>query len=245
MKEFIEEILGEQGLKKSIVVAVPADSSPLLKVNGANYATSIAEYFRDQGKHVLLIIDSLTRYAQALREITLAAGELPSSKGYTPSVFARLSQLIERSGNADNEQSSITSIYTVLLENENLNDPVAEHIRSLIDGHIILSRQLAEAGHYPAIDIERSNSRVMHQVVPAEQVQASNIIKRIISSYMTNKDMINIGMYQPGSDKMVDMGIKYWGQISSFLCQGMNEQATMVDSLNQLAQVIEAMKGGV
>jgi flagellum-specific ATP synthase len=245
VKEFIEEILGEIGMKKSVVVAVPADSSPLLKVNGANYATSIAEYFRDQGKHVLLIIDSLTRYAQALREITLAAGELPSSKGYTPSVFARLSQLIERSGNADNDSSSITSIYTVLLENESLNDPVAEHIRSLIDGHIILSRSLAEAGHYPAIDIERSISRVMHQVVPAEQMQAANIIKRIISAYMNNKDMINIGMYQQGSDKLVDMGIKYWSDISKFLCQGMNEEAAMADSLNQLVHVIEAIKGGV
>lgn len=242
VKEFIEEILGQVGLKKSIIVAVPADSSPLMKVAGATYATSIAEYFRDQGKHVLLIIDSLTRYAQAHREISLAAGELPASKGYTPSVFAKLSQLVERSGNGINESSSITAVYTILLESESMSDPVAEHIRSLIDGHIVLSRQLAESGHYPAIDIEKSISRLMHSVVSPEQYQAALIVKQVINAYIKNKDMINIGLYQSGSDKKVDLAIKNWPLISQFLCQRLDENSDMAGSLSELANVIDLFK---
>lgn len=242
VKEFIEEILGESGLKKSIIVAVPADSSPLMKVAGATYSTSIAEYFRDKGKHVLLIIDSLTRYAQAHREISLAAGELPASKGYTPSVFAKLSQLIERSGNGIDSHSSITSVYTILLESESINDPVAEHIRSLIDGHIVLSRQLAESGHYPAIDIEKSISRLMHSVVSQEQYQAALIVKQVVNAYMKNREMINIGLYQNGSDKKVDLAIKFWPLISQFLCQSLDDNSNMEQSLSELAKVIDIFK---
>tara|TARA_R110000868_G_scaffold124843_3_gene329798 strand:+ start:125 stop:1492 length:1368 start_codon:yes stop_codon:yes gene_type:complete len=241
VKEFIEEILGEEGLKKSVIIAVPADNSPLMKVTGANYATSIAEYFRDQGNHVLLIIDSLTRYAQAYREISLASGELPATKGYTPSVFAKLSTLIERSGCGLSDESSITSIYTILLENETLSDPIAEHIRSLIDGHIVLSRELADSGHYPAIDIEKSISRVMNAIVPKEQVQFALIMKKIINTYHASKDLVSIGMYQAGSDKDIDLAIKYYPDIVNFLTQQMDSNSNMESSINDLNGVIDKM----
>ncbi len=234
VKEFIEEILGEAGLKKSVIVAVPADRSPLMKVTGATYATSIAEYFRDKGKNVLLIIDSLTRYAQAYREIALSSGELPATKGYTPSVFAKLSQLIERSGNGINDASSITAIYTVLLEGEELSDPIAEHIRSLIDGHIALSRDLADSGHYPAIDVEKSISRVMHSVVSDEQVKSAILLKKIFSAYRKNKDLIAIGMYHAGSDRYVDIAIKHQQAIDAFLTQRMNSSSNLEESVNEM-----------
>lgn len=242
VKEFIEDILGEQGLQKSVIVAIPADSSPLMKVAGATYATSIAEYFRDQNKHVLLIIDSLTRFAQASREISLSAGELPATKGYTPSVFAKLSKLVERSGNGINEHSSITAIYTVLIEDNELNDPVAEHIRSMLDGHIMLSRNLAEAGHYPAIDIDKSISRVMSTTVAPELLAAALFLKQIVNAYMKNIDMINIGMYQPGSDKRVDLAIKLWPAIREFLTQSMNEQSTFEEGISKLDELIAKFK---
>jgi len=238
VKEFIEEIMGEEGLQKSVVVASPANSSPIIKVLGATYATSIAEYFRDQGKDVLLIVDSLTRYAQSYREIALAGGEMPTSKGYTPTVFARLSQLMERSGNGITEQGSITAFYTVLIEGEELSDPVAEHVRSLVDGHIILTRQLAESGHFPAIDIEKSISRLMHYVTPKEQQQSALMLKKIANAYQNSRDMISIGMYQFGSDKMVDCGVKFWPDIQKFLTQGMDEKASMQESLTSLNDLL-------
>ncbi len=242
VKEFVEDILGEQGLKKSVIIAVPADASPLMKVTGAVYANSVAEYFRDQNKHVLMIIDSLTRYAQAAREISLSAGEMPATKGYTPSVFASLSKLIERSGNGFNKESSITAIYTVLIEDNEMNDPVAEHIRSMLDGHIVLSKSLAESGHYPAIDIEKSISRVMTATVPAELVSMAILIKQIVNAYMKNIDMINIGMYQMGSDRRVDLAIKHWPAIREFLTQGMNEKANFEESLQQLNHLLTQFK---
>lgn len=242
VKEFIEDIIGAEGLRKSVIIAIPADSSPLMKVAGAVYATSIAEYFRDQNKNVLLIIDSLTRYAQAAREISLSAGELPATKGYTPSVFAKLSQLVERSGNGINENSSITAIYTVLIEDNELNDPVAEHIRSVIDGHIVLSKNLAESGHYPAIDVEKSVSRVMHTTVPPEMMSAAILLRQIISAYFKNIDMINIGMYQPGSDKRVDIAIKIWPKIRDFLTQSLNARSTFADDLAKLNELISSIK---
>lgn len=245
VKEFIEEILGQNGIKKSVIVAVPADSSPLKKAAAAAYASAIAEYFRDQDKHVLLIIDSLTRYAEACREISLSSGEMPATKGFTPSVFARLSQLVERSGTGNTDASSITAIYTILTEDSGLNDPIAEHIRSLIDGHLILSRDLAEQGHYPAIDIERSLSRVMHSVVTKEQYLAAMLLRQIVSAYQKNKEMINIGMYQPGSDQKVDLAVKCWPAISQFLTQGMDECSNMDDSLSGLFNLIENFKGKV
>lgn len=240
VKEFIEEIIGEAGLQKTVVVAAPADTSPLMKVTGANYATAVSEYFRDLGKDVLLILDSITRYAQAYRQMSLSDGEMPTAKGYTPSVFSKLSSLIERSGNGSEETGSITAFYTVLTDSEEMNDPIAEHVRSLIDGHIILSRDLAEEGHFPAINVERSISRIMHAVVDERQYQLAIQLKRLIHAYTKNKDMINIGMYQSGSDPLVDAALSHWEVIRRYLTQGMEERASMDESVTLLAQIIKS-----
>jgi flagellum-specific ATP synthase len=240
VKEFIEEILGEDGLTKSVVVASPADTSPLMRVNGAALAATIAEYYRDKGFDVLLIVDSLTRYAHAQREISLAAGELPATKGYTPSVFAKLAQLVERSGNGTGTQGSITAFYTVLVEGDDHHEPIADHVRSILDGHILLSRQLADAGHYPAIDIEKSISRVMSSVIDESQLVVSGKLKQLYSAYMRNREVINIGMYQRGADHLVDEAIMRRDEIDTFLRQGMNEPSDMKDSLEQLIHVFSA-----
>lgn len=240
VKEFIEEIIGEAGLKKTVVVAAPADTSPLMKIRGANYATAIAEYFRDLGKDVLLILDSITRYAQAYRQLSLSEGEMPTAKGYTPSVFAKLSSLIERSGNGSAETGSITAFYTVLTDSEEMNDPIAEHVRSLIDGHIILSRDLADEGHFPAINIEKSISRLMHTVVDDSRQQMTIALKRLIHAYSKNRDMINIGMYQTGADPLVDAAMSHWEVIRRYLTQRMDERASMDESVALLYQIIKS-----
>lgn len=237
VKEFIEQNLGEDGLSRSVVVAAPSDTSPLMRTNCAMLATSIAEYYRDQGLDVLLIIDSLTRYAQAHREISLSIGELPATKGFTPSVFAKLSQLVERCGNGGLNQGSITALFTVLMEGDDHADPVADHARSVLDGHIFLSRQLADAGHYPAIDIEKSISRVMTSIVSENQLTLTNKFKRLYSTYLRNSDVVNVGMYQHGSDKTLDDAIKYKTAMFNFLQQGINEPANMTDSLTQLSTI--------
>lgn len=242
VKEFIEENLGEKGLAKSVIIASPSDTSPLMRVHGAAHATAVAEYYRDKGFDVLLIIDSLTRYAHALREIALSAGELPATKGFTPSVFAKLAKLVERSGNGNNVQGSITAFYTVLVEGDDHNDPIADHARSTLDGHIFLSRHLADAGHYPAVDIEKSISRVMNSVVSEEQLANANKFKSIYSSYIKNKDIINVGMYQHGADKNIDEGIKHKEHIKQFLIQGMNESSDMEESVNKLFTVFSTNK---
>ncbi len=236
VKEFIEESLGEAGLRKSVVVAAPADTSPLLRVHGAALAATLAEYYRDQGLDVLLIVDSLTRYAHAQREISLAAGELPATKGFTPTVFAKLAQYVERSGNGTEAGGSITAFYTVLVEGDDHQDPIADHARSILDGHIFLSRQLAEAGHYPAIDIERSISRVMPAVVSPQQVQNANRFKRNFTAYQKNKDLINIGMYQRGADRIIDEAIHYREAMDQFMQQGMFETSNFEENTLQLNQ---------
>lgn len=237
VKEFIEQNLGVEGLAKSVVVAAPADTSPLMRVNCAVLATAIAEYFRDKGFDVLLIIDSLTRYVQAQREISLSAGELPATKGYTPSSFAKLSQLVERSGNGINGHGSITAFYTVLVEGDDRTEPVADHAQSVLDGHIYLSRQLADAGHYPAIDIEKSISRVMTSVVDEKHLAAANRFKQLYSAYNQNKELINIGMYQAGADRTLDEAIKYKDQIQKFLRQDIYECSRMSDSMSRLYKI--------
>jgi flagellum-specific ATP synthase len=238
VKEFIDKILGEAGRARSVVVAAPADSPPLMRMHGASMATAIAEYFRDQGQNVLLIMDSLTRYAQAQREIGLAIGEAPATKGYPPSVFARLPQLVERAGNSAPGSGSITAFYTVLTEGDDQQDPIADAARAILDGHIVLSRRIAEAGQYPAIDVEASISRVMHDVVPAVQLQQSRRLKQLLSTYEQNRDLIAIGAYQAGADPRVDAAIAAQSHIRDFLRQDLHERVSLDDSVQQLDALI-------
>lgn len=234
VKEFIEQILGEEGLARSVVVAAPADSPPLLRLQGAAYATTIAEHFRDQGKNVLLIMDSLTRYAMAQREIALAIGEPPATKGYPPSVFAKLPTLVERAGNGRAGGGSITAFYTVLTEGDDQQDPIADSARAILDGHIVLNRTLAEAGHYPAIDIEQSISRAMHNITRPEHQQLTRRLKQLYSRYQRNRDLISVGAYAAGSDPLLDEAIARHSRIEAFLQQGIGERSGITESLHQL-----------
>jgi flagellum-specific ATP synthase len=235
VKEFIEDILGEEGRARSVVVAAPADAPPLLRMQGAAYATAIAESFRDKGKHVLLLMDSLTRYAMAQREIALAIGEPPATKGYPPSCFAKLPQLVERSGNGLHGVGSITAFYTVLSEGDDQQDPIADAARAILDGHIVLSRSLAEAGHFPAIDIEQSASRVMHNVVTRGHFEMARYFKAVHSRYEKGRDLIQIGAYASGSDPSLDQAIALREPMQQFLRQDMFESATLDACLSDLA----------
>ncbi|TFW32090.1 FliI/YscN family ATPase, partial [Massilia horti] len=239
VKDFIEQILGPVGLARSCVVAAPADSPPLMRLQGAAYATAIAEHFRDQGKNVLLIMDSLTRYAMAQREIALAIGEPPATKGYPPSVFAKLPILVERAGNGTVGGGSITAFYTVLSEGDDQQDPIADAARGILDGHIVLDRKLAEAGHYPAIDIEQSISRAMHSITSTEHQQAARKLKQLYSRYERSRDLISVGAYAPGSDPLVDQAIAKHDQIETFLCQEIEEKVDMLQSLGQLTSLFD------
>lgn len=235
VKEFIEQILGQQGLARAVVVAAPADAPPLMRLQGATYTTAIAEHFRDQGRHVLLIMDSLTRYAMAQREIALAIGEPPATKGYPPSVFAKLPALVERTGNGRPGGGSITAFYTVLTEGDDQQDPIADAARAILDGHIVLNRSLAEAGHYPAIDIEQSISRVMHAITDAAHQQRARRLKQLVSSHQRNRDLIQVGAYKRGSDPLLDEAIALQPAIAAFLQQGIDESSEGSASLAQLA----------
>lgn len=242
VKEFIECSLGAEGLKRAVVVAAPADESPLMRLHGAKVATSIAEYFRDQGKHVLLLMDSLTRFAQAQREIALSIGEAPATKGYPPSVFAKLPKLVERAGNGMPGSGSITAFYTVLTEGDDLQDPIADAARAILDGHIVLSRSLAEEGHYPAIDLEASISRVMQTVVPEEQMNDMLVLKKYLSLYEKNKDFILLGAYVKGSDPHLDKAILARDKIRKYMEQGMNEQYNFNDSVLLLSELASLLR---
>nr|WP_245844876.1 flagellar protein export ATPase FliI [Noviherbaspirillum humi] len=235
VKEFIEQILGEEGLARSVVVAAPADTPPLMRLQGAAYTTAIAEHFRDQGKDVLLIMDSLTRYAMAQREIALAIGEPPATKGYPPSVFAKLPALVERAGNGKPGGGSITAFYTVLTEGDDQQDPIADSARAILDGHIVLNRVLAEAGHYPAIDIEQSISRAMHNITTPEHQQLSRRLKQLYSRYQRNRDLISVGAYSAGTDPVLDEAIARIAPIERFLQQGIHERAGINESLGELS----------
>ena len=243
VKEFVQNILGEAGLARSVVVATPADTSPLMRMHGAMLATSVAEHFRDQGKHVLLLMDSLTRFAQAQREIGLAIGEPPTTKGYPPSVFAKLPQLVERAGNGKKGGGSITAFYTVLTEGDDQNDPIADAARAILDGHMVLSRELAEAGHYPAIDIEASISRAMNEIVKPEHGQAARRFRQIYSTYRQNRDLISVGAYQAGSDPRIDEAVVMYPQLNQFLQQDLNQQTGWTESLSGLAQSLGSVDG--
>ncbi|MCK8043344.1 flagellar protein export ATPase FliI [Shewanella sp. 1CM18E] len=237
VKEFIEEILGPEGRARSVVVAAPADTSPLMRLRACETSTRIAEYFRDLGYNVLLLMDSLTRYAQAQREIALAVGEPPATKGYPPSVFAKLPKLVERAGNGGGTQGSITAFYTVLTEGDDLQDPIADASRAILDGHIVLSRQLADSGHYPAIDIEASISRVAPMVISAEHLEAMRKVKQVYSLYQQNKDLISIGAYSQGSDPRIDNAIRLQPAMNAFLRQTMKDSVTFESSALMLSQM--------
>lgn len=237
VKDFIENILGPDGLSRSVVVAAPADTSPLLRLYGAAYATSIAEFFRNEGKNVLLIMDSLTRYAMAQREIALAVGEPPATKGYPPSVFARLPQLVERAGNGRAGGGSITAFYTVLSEGDDQQDPIADAARAILDGHFVLSRQLADSGHYPAIDIEGSISRVMQDIVSPAELELIRRFKFLYSRYRRSRDLISVGAYVPGSDPVLDEAIRRHSSFERFLQQAIPECENYEDSRMKLAQI--------
>ncbi len=238
VKEFIEDILGEEGLARSVVVAAPADAPPLLRMQGAAYATAVAEYFRDKGSHVLLLMDSLTRYAMAQREIALAIGEPPATKGYPPSCFAKLPQLVERSGNGLNGVGSITAFYTVLSEGDDQQDPIADAARAVLDGHIVLSRSLAESGHFPAIDVEQSASRVMHNVVSKEHFAAARRFRAINSRYEKGRDLIQIGAYASGSDPGLDEAVRLHQSMTSFLQQDMFVSAALGGSVEGMSSAM-------
>jgi len=234
VKEFIEQILGADGRARSVVVASPADTSPLLRMQAAAYATTLAEHFRDRGRQVLLIMDSLTRYAMAQREIALAIGEPPATKGYPPSVFARLPQLVERAGNGTQGGGSITAFYTVLTEGDDQQDPIADSARAILDGHIVLARELADQGHYPAIDIEQSISRVAHQLGSATETALARRLKQLYSRYRKVQDLITVGAYAQGSDPLVDEAIARMPRIQQFLQQDLSERAGLPESLASL-----------
>ncbi len=237
VKEFIDEILGDEGKARSVVIAAPADVSPLMRLKGCETAVQVAEYFRDQGLDVLLLIDSITRYAQAQREIALAVGEPPATKGYPPSVFAKLPALVERAGNGSDSQGSITAFYTVLSEGDDLQDPIADASRAILDGHIVLSRALADAGHFPAIDIEKSISRVMPAVTSDQHQLMARSIKQLYASYQQSKDLIAIGAYVRGSDPQLDLAINMMPRINQFLQQGMKDIVPYETSLTLLSQL--------
>ncbi|MBI5750928.1 MAG: flagellar protein export ATPase FliI [Hydrogenophilales bacterium] len=239
VKEFIENILGHEGLARSVVVAAPADTPPLLRLHGAAYATAIAEYFRDQGKHVLLIMDSLTRYAMAQREVALAIGEPPATKGYPPSVFAKLPQLVERAGNGREGSGSITAFYTVLTEGDDQQDPIADSARAILDGHIVLSRALSDQGHYPAIDVEMSISRAITEIVSPQQLEWVRRFRYLYSRYQRSRDLISVGAYVRGSDPALDEAIMLYPRLEAFLQQNMRERAGYGDSCFQLEHLIK------
>jgi flagellum-specific ATP synthase len=239
VKEFVEQTLGHEGRERAVIVAAPADAPPLKRLRGAQYATAIAEWFRDRGQRVLLLMDSLTRYAQAQREIALAIGEPPATKGYPPSVFAMLPALVERAGNDAEGRGSITAFYTVLTEgDDHRHDPIADASRAILDGHIVLSRDLAEAGHYPAIDIEASISRVMPAVVNKEQMRAAQRFRQIYSAYSQRKDLIAVGAYQKGSDPQVDQAIVMWPRLARFLQQEVDEPTELRAAQDRLGTLV-------
>ncbi|HFQ5373921.1 TPA: flagellar protein export ATPase FliI [Vibrio vulnificus] len=238
VKEFIEEILGEDGRKRSVVVAAPADASPLMRLKGCQTALTIAEYFRDQGLDVLLLMDSLTRFAQAQREIALSVGEPPATKGYPPSVFAKLPALVERAGNGGPQQGSITAFFTVLTEGDDLQDPIADASRAILDGHIVLSREMADAGHYPAIDVEKSVSRVMPQITTEEHVLMSKAVRQVLAICRKNQDLVSIGAYKPGTDPAIDSAFTLKPKLDEYLQQRMKETVPYAMCVNMLKNVL-------
>ncbi len=235
VREFIEQDLKEEGLKKSVLVVATSDQPALVRIKGAMVATAIAEYFRDMGKNTMLMMDSLTRLAMAQREVGMAIGEPPVSRGYTPSVFAMLPKLLERSGNSCT--GSITGLYTVLVDGDDFNEPISDAVRGILDGHIILSRELANRNHYPAIDVLASVSRVMPDIVNREQIKKCNYIKNLMAIYNENKDLINIGAYKPGTNSKIDESMEKMEVINEFLQQEVQEKTTFDETINWMNRI--------
>lgn len=240
VKEFVEDNLGHTGLSRAVVVATPADSPPLMRVHGAWTATAIAEHFREQGKDVLLLMDSLTRFAQAQREIGLAIGEPPATKGYPPSVFARLPQLVERAGTSMAGNGSITAFYTVLAEGDDEQDPIVDAARAILDGHVMLSRNIAESGIYPPVDVESSVSRSMVRIATPEHQRAAQRFREIYAYYTRHRDLITVGAYRSGADPQLDRAVQLWPQIEAFLGQSQHEPVNLDASVNQLMALVNA-----
>ena len=243
VKEFVSENLGTEGMKKAVVVATPADTPPLMRLHGAWLATTIAEHFRDRGKKVLLLMDSLTRFAQAQREIALAIGEPPATKGYPPSVFARMPQLVERAGNGEHGEGSITAFYTVLTEGDDNNDPIADAARAILDGHFVLSRRIAEAGRFPAIDLEGSVSRAINSLVPPQQLKAVSRVRELYAVWQQHRDLISVGAYQKGSNPRVDQAIAMWPYIEEFLRQDLAQKVDFAESRSALEMLLDRADG--
>lgn len=232
VREFLQHDLGEEGMKRSVVIISTSDQAAQTRINAAYVGTAIAEYFRDQGKSVILMMDSITRFARALREVGLAAGEPPARAGFTPSVFATLPRLLERSGNSD--KGSITAFYTILVAGDDMNEPVADEVRSILDGHIILSSDLARQYHYPAIDVLASVSRVLTQVTDRQHVELIGKVREVLANYKKNELLIRIGEYKPGSDKNADFALKYIDKVNRFLKQQVEEKCSAEETLRQL-----------
>jgi ATP synthase in type III secretion protein N len=235
VREFLKNDLGEEGMKRSVVIVSTSDQAAQLRINAAHVGTAIAEYFRNQGKSVILMMDSVTRFARAIREIGLAAGEPPARAGYTPSVFATLPRLLERSGNSD--IGSITAFYTILVAGDDMNEPIADEVRSILDGHIVLSNELAQQHHYPAIDVLASISRILNAIVTKEQLEVIGKIREVLSNFKKNELLIRIGEYKPGSDKDADFAIKYVDKVNKFLKQQVHEKCSFEQTLNMLKTI--------
>ncbi|MFW6386411.1 MAG: flagellar protein export ATPase FliI [Bacillota bacterium] len=235
VRDFIERDLGEEGLKRSVVVVATSDKPALVRVKAAHTATAVAEFFRDCGKNVLLMMDSVTRVARALREVGLAAGEPPATRGYPPSVFAELPRLLERAGT--NQQGAITALYTVLVEGDDFNEPVSDTVRGILDGHIDLSRELASRNHYPAVDVRNSVSRVMDEIVDEEHLEAAGEVKKMVADYRESEDLVNIGAYEPGSNPAVDKALEKIDEINDFLQQGIHEKAPFTETVEWLKNI--------
>jgi flagellum-specific ATP synthase len=235
VKEFIERDLGEEGVKRSVLVIATSDKPALIRKKAAKTATAIAEYFRDQGKDVLLMMDSLTRFSMAQREIGLASGEPPVSRGYPPSVYSEMPKLLERAGNSD--KGSITGLYTVLVDGDDFNEPITDTARGILDGHIILSRKLAHKNHYPAIDVLASISRVMSAVATRDHKQLAGKLKSVLATYQDAEDLINIGAYKQGSNKNIDYAITKIGAVEEFLCQEVDSKITFDETIEMLEQI--------
>ncbi|MGP7817505.1 flagellar protein export ATPase FliI [Niallia sp. 01092] len=238
VREFIERDLGPEGLKRSIVVVATSDQPALMRIKGAYTATAIAEYFRDKGLNVMLMMDSVTRVAMAQREVGLAVGEPPTTKGYTPSVFAILPKLLERTGT--NEKGSITAFYTVLVDGDDMNEPIADTVRGILDGHIVMDRELANKGQYPAVNVLKSISRVMNHIVSKEHIRAAERLRDLLSTYMNSEDLINIGAYKKGSSKEIDTAIKLYPTILSYIKQTTDEKVSMEETFHLLLSLVGA-----